>query len=264
MAADDELRAVHARRARRGRPARGRASAPTAPSRSSMRPWWPVRAHRPRQRRPHGACRLVAVREAAERLRPSLSGLTVFSVRRALRDVRGRAARERCRRRRLRLRRPGRGRLRIGLQLAGARGTPAASMSCRGILRDDAAELRPDLDRDRARASTALPPSSVGSRRAARRAALCYPLPRRGVRVVDGAALEKRCAKAPWVRIPPSPPSPPLGRAGAVTCAERSPSGLGRRTGNAVWGNPSRVQIPPSPPPSRSIRAGPAIIRGPC
>src|SRR5919197_6632972 len=36
---------------------------------------------------------------------------------------------------------------------------------------------------------------------------LCYPLERRGVRVVDGAALEKRCAKAPWVRIPPSPPS---------------------------------------------------------
>jgi hypothetical protein len=38
---------------------------------------------------------------------------------------------------------------------------------------------------------------------------LWYPLPRRGVRVVDGAALEKRCAKAPRVRIPPSPP--PLG-----------------------------------------------------
>ena len=31
---------------------------------------------------------------------------------------------------------------------------------------------------------------------------------------------------------------------------ERSPSGLWRRTGNAVRGNPSRVQIPPSPPPS--------------
>ena len=31
--------------------------------------------------------------------------------------------------------------------------------------------------------------------------------------------------------------------------AERSPRGLGRRTGNAVWGNPSRVRIPPSPPP---------------
>ena len=27
--------------------------------------------------------------------------------------------------------------------------------------------------------------------------------------MVDGAALEKRCAKAPWVRIPPSPPSLP-------------------------------------------------------
>src|SRR4029079_9600841 len=36
---------------------------------------------------------------------------------------------------------------------------------------------------------------------------LWYPLPRRGVRVVDGAALEKRCAKAPRVRIPPSPPA---------------------------------------------------------
>ena len=35
---------------------------------------------------------------------------------------------------------------------------------------------------------------------------LWYPLRRRGVRVVDGAALEKRCAKAPRVRIPPSPP----------------------------------------------------------
>ena len=38
--------------------------------------------------------------------------------------------------------------------------------------------------------------------------------------------------------------------------AERSPSGLGRRTGNAVWGNPSRVQIPPSPPPSPGSRPG--------
>ena len=30
--------------------------------------------------------------------------------------------------------------------------------------------------------------------------------------------------------------------------SERSPSGLWRRTGNAVRGNPSRVRIPPSPP----------------
>ena len=42
--------------------------------------------------------------------------------------------------------------------------------------------------------------------------------------------------------IPPAP-SPRLG-----SPAERSPSGLWRRTGNAVRGNPSRVRIPPSPP----------------
>ena len=37
-------------------------------------------------------------------------------------------------------------------------------------------------------------------------------------------------------------------RAGPSDLPERSPRGLGRRTGNAVWGNPSRVRIPPSPP----------------
>ena len=46
------------------------------------------------------------------------------------------------------------------------------------------------------------------------------------------------------------------------TPAERSPSGRGRRTGNAVWGNPSRVRIPPSPPlpgysPDRHARCAP-------
>ena len=97
-------------------------------------------------------------------------------------------------------------------------------------------------------------------------AAVWYPLPRRGVRVVDGAALEKRCAKAPRVRIPPSPPRPnpdlPVSRRQAASpSGERSPSGLWRRTGNAVWGNPSRVRIPPSPPPRperrrRAQRAG--------
>ena len=91
-----------------------------------------------------------------------------------------------------------------------------------------------------------------------------YPLPRRGVRVVDGAALEKRCAKAPRVRIPPSPPQtrPSDRPAGATSVGfavrgglrERSPSGLWRRTGNAVRGNPSRVRIPPSPPPTRASR----------
>ena len=122
--------------------------------------------------------------------------------------------------------------------------------------------------------------------------------------MVDGAALEKRCAKAPRVRIPPSPPQTvvsarpmpalarPRARSRTLRCArsraphrlgldrpsrrsgpvssptsvvprlrtegdgtrpvsrERSPSGLWRRTGNAVRGNPSRVRIPPSPPPS--------------
>ena len=115
--------------------------------------------------------------------------------------------------------------------------------------------------------------------------------------MVDGAALEKRCAKAPRVRIPPSPPlarrsdgpgcvvacaprsrtfgcarsgarSPPFQdrqstRAGRSTSGatralgERSPSGLWRRTGNAVRGNPSRVRIPPSPPRSHGV--GPAM-----
>jgi hypothetical protein len=98
--------------------------------------------------------------------------------------------------------------------------------------------------------------------------------------VVDGAALEKRCAKAPWVRIPPSPP--PRSADGPRACrrgrrmasgdprsarrsssAERSPRGLGRRTGNAVWGNPSRVRIPPSPPASLPIGLDPQARRSP-
>ena len=55
----------------------------------------------------------------------------------------------------------------------------------------------------------------------------------------------------------------------AQRSGERSPSGLGRRTGNAVWGNPSRVQIPPSPPLRRTIvrravPAPPAMLPLPC
>jgi hypothetical protein len=51
--------------------------------------------------------------------------------------------------------------------------------------------------------------------------------------------------------------SPRTGRchpAGPGVFGERSPSGLWRRTGNAVRGNPSRVRIPPSPP----LRPAPA------
>ena len=69
--------------------------------------------------------------------------------------------------------------------------------------------------------------------------------------MVDGAALEKRCAMStvgsnPTLSatfdiglLPSSPPGAP---------GERSPRGLWRRTGNAVRGNPSGVRIPPSPP----------------
>jgi hypothetical protein len=39
---------------------------------------------------------------------------------------------------------------------------------------------------------------------------------------------------------------------GFYLSGERSPSGLWRRTGNAVRGNPSRVRIPPSPPQPRA------------
>ena len=67
--------------------------------------------------------------------------------------------------------------------------------------------------------------------------------------MVDGAALEKRCAMStvgsnPTLSATNAHRSPPLG-------PERSPSGLWRRTGNAVRGNPSGVRIPPSPPPRR-------------
>ena len=39
----------------------------------------------------------------------------------------------------------------------------------------------------------------------------------------------------------------------ALGSEERCPSGLRCSTGNAVWGNPPRVRIPPSPP-ARSLR----------
>jgi hypothetical protein len=207
------------------------------------------------------------------------------------------------------------------------------NLASRGRRTDLAAKIR-DVER---------PAGQIG--------ALWYPLPRRGVRVVDGAALEKRCAKAPRVRIPPSPPLVPVGhpmralprpvlaqarwsalalrsscgafalsvhrgtrsrgstrppgafalgacrgatalpiltRPGPMACTtdayvttapwrplsiypiirrsgltgwlfvsgERSPSGLWRRTGNAVRGNPSRVRIPPSPPPELHLVRG--------
>ena len=119
---------------------------------------------------------------------------------RALRDVRRGAARERRRGARLRD--------------AERRATapPARSSSspstrrCRAGSRSSAASAatRPRRSSRRDRASPDGPRRDVAGRPALD---LWYPLPRRGVRVVDGAALEKRCAKAPRVRIPPSPPA---------------------------------------------------------
>ena len=50
--------------------------------------------------------------------------------------------------------------------------------------------------------------------------------------------------------------------AGPDVSGERSPSGLWRRTGNAVRGNPSRVRIPPSPP-HRVGRGRPRCVLAP-
>ncbi len=50
------------------------------------------------------------------------------------------------------------------------------------------------------------------------------------------------------------------GRPAGSLLRERSPSGLWRRTGNAVRGNPSRVRIPPSPPSPRAAMAADARV----
>jgi hypothetical protein len=67
------------------------------------------------------------------------------------------------------------------------------------------------------------------------------PLSKSGVRKHRG--FESRP-----LRHPRSHMDRPTG-AGPHVSGERSPSGLWRRTGNAVRGNPSRVRISPSPPP---------------
>ena len=63
------------------------------------------------------------------------------------------------------------------------------------------------------------------------------------------------CQDRPCRRNVVAPTERPL-RAADRLPPERSPSGLWRRTGNAVRGNPSRVRIPPSPPSSASARLG--------
>ena len=71
--------------------------------------------------------------------------------------------------------------------------------------------------------------------------------------MVDGAALEKRCAKAPRVRIPPSPPPTPAGmaprRALASPVLTHAPSVRSLRSSRP----PSHVR----PPAALAILAGP-------
>ena len=123
-----------------------------------------------------------------------------------------------------------------------------------GIRRDEAEELF---------AAPATAPSSCAA-----------PGPRRGVARDDRASgdgrfgILSRGEVSEWLMVPLSKSgvrkhrgfeSRPLrqhssARSRPVDCRsasflpERSPSGLWRRTGNAVRGNPSRVRIPPSPP----------------
>ena len=100
---------------------------------------------------------------------------------------------------------PARG-CRAGWRLS--RGSCSARRSRSAMPPDRRSELLPRAPDRHARLTSpgASPARQKLSSRMSAQARLVSSRPRRGVRVVDGAALEKRCAKAPWVRIPPSPP----------------------------------------------------------
>ena len=133
----------------------------------------------------------MALREAARRLgRTRLADATIFTTLEPCAMCVGRLAGERCRG--AGLRRPERGR-RCGRDRPPARAARLAAATDQGRQRHPARRGCGALRRRPHRLRGARLP-------------VWYPLPRRGVRVVDGAALEKRCAKAPRVRIPPSPP----------------------------------------------------------
>ena len=122
-----------------------------------------------------------------------------------------------------------------------APGPAAADQVVSGIRRDEAEAPVRARRRSLSRARTG-PPAGRSA------GVLWYPLPRRGVRVVDGAALEKRCAKAPRVRIPPSPPS------------RSAPGRPMRALAPAVLAHALRVRslrssAPPSPWTPRGARA---------
>ena len=84
--------------------------------------------------------------------------------------------------------------------------------------------------------------------------ALPPPLPRSRTfeSARSGARRRLGWTRPPGERLPRSSHacgSASRARSVSSALAERSPSGLWRRTGNAVRGNASRVRIPPSPPP---------------
>jgi hypothetical protein len=105
---------------------------------------------------------------------------------------------------------------------------------------------------DAALRGTAISRSVVPTRsRVPRRLGLGHPRRRSRSPSSHGASQGARRGSSPhW----PGPSSP--GADGLRVSVERSPSGLWRRTGNAVRGNPSRVRIPPSPPLPVELRRG--------
>ena len=74
--------------------------------------------------------------------------------------------------------------------------------------------------------------------------------PRRGVRVVDGAALEKRCAKAPRVRIPPSPPQ---------TVVSARPMPASARPARSLTHRRMRIRLVRAPGRGRLVDYGAAL-----
>ena len=190
---------------------RGRAMR-TAPWRCSTRRWSPVVGPGAVHGRPDGprGHALPSARRRGASGRPSLAGCHGLLRAGALHDVRRCAAGERRGRSRLRARAT---RSRAPADRCSSWPTPGVPRRLRvvsGILQDGRGPARrssrpasPRSGRDGARRGC-----RPGSTRRVRRSSFAILSPRRGVRVVDGAALEKRCAKAPRVRIPPSPPSP--------------------------------------------------------
>ena len=80
---------------------------------------------------------------------------------------------------------------------------------------------------------------------------------RRGVRVVDGAALEKRSAQAAWVRIPPSPPPTP----GPGT-SKRALAGSGFGSRNPAVRSPGPCRPPSRGHPNSGLDGCPTPRRG--